>query len=207
MFRIKKLRLEVFLDRKRRKTGMIYKKTKIIGKNGKEYMLRSPKMADAEKMIEYLKMTAEETEYGLSYADEMNFTIKEEEEFISKYAENKGSLMISVFDGDELVGNAYLTCVMDRRKTKHRATFGIALFKCAWGQGIGYKVLSELIDFSKRAGYEQLELEVVSSNIPAISLYKKLGFQVYGERLHSFRLKNGTYSSEMLIMLPLKKND
>ena len=54
--------------------------------------------------------------------------------------------MISAFDGDRLVGNASLSCVMDRKKTLHRATFGIAILKSDWGQGLGKKILSELAE-------------------------------------------------------------
>lgn len=183
---------------------MFYKEEKFIGKNQKEYILRSPQATDAEKLINYLKTSAEETEHGISYPEELNFTIKEEEDFISHFAEDSGSIMISVFDEDTLVGNASLTCVLDKKKTRHRASFGIAILKTAWGQGLGYKVLSELIGFARDAGYEQVELEVVASNLPAINLYKKLGFTVYGERPRAFKLKSGKYSDQLLMALVLR---
>ena len=182
---------------------MLHIQETYVGKNGTSYTLRSPELADAEKMIAYLKATAEETEYGLSYPEELNFTIKDEEDFIAHYASDKGSIMISAFDGDRLVGNASLSCVMDRKKTLHRATFGIAILKSDWGQGLGKKILSELIDFAKQAGYEALELEVTSSNTSAINLYKDLGFVVYGERSRSLKLKSGAYYGELLMMLYL----
>ena len=180
---------------------MLHTQEIFIGKNGTSYTLRSPELADAEKMIAYLKATAEETEYGLSYPEELNFTIKDEEDFIAHYASDKGSIMISAFDGDRLVGNASLSCVMDRKKTLHRATFGIAILKSDWGQGLGKKILSELIAFAKQAGYETLELEVASNNTSAINLYKDLGFVVYGERSRSLKLKSGAYYGELLMVL------
>lgn len=182
---------------------MLHTQEIFIGKNGTSYTLRSPELADAEKMIAYLKATAEETEYGLSYPEELNFTIKDEEDFIAHYASDKGIIMISAFDGDRLVGNASLSCVMDRKKTLHRATFGIAILKSDWGQGLGKKILSELIAFAKQAGYETLELEVASSNTSAIKLYKDLGFVVYGERSRSLKLKSGAYYGELLMVLDL----
>ena len=92
---------------------------------------------------------------------------------------------------------------MDRMKTLHRATFGIAILKSDWGQGLGKKILSELINFAKQAGYETLELEVASSNTSAINLYKDLGFAVYGERSRSLKLKSGDYYGELLMVLDL----
>lgn len=183
---------------------MLFPAQIFIGKNDTHYTLRSPQLADAAQMIAYLKTTAEETEYGLSYPEELNFTVKDEENFISNYATNSGSIMISAFDGERLVGNASLSCVMDRKKTLHRATFGIAMLKSEWGQGLGRKILTELIAFAKQAGYELLELEVASTNTSAINLYKKLGFVVYGERPHSLKLKSGNYYGELLMVLDLK---
>ena len=110
----------------------------------------------------------------------------------------------SKYDGDRLVGNASLSCVMERKKTLHRATFGMAILKSEWGQGLGKKILSELITFAKQAGYEVLELEVAADNTSAVNLYKKMGFVVYGERPLSLKLKNGNYYDELLMVLNLK---
>lgn len=184
---------------------MLYKQEEFTGKNGVRYTLRSPEMADAEKMLAYLKATASETEFGLSYPEEMDFSVQDEEKFIENYAEDKGSIMITAFDGDRLVGNASLSCVMDKKKTLHRATFGIAILKSDWGQGLAKKILTELIAFAKQAGYERLELEVASANTSAVSLYKKLGFVVYGERPRSLKLKNGEYYDELLMVLDLRE--
>lgn len=184
---------------------MLFPAENFIAKNGISYTLRSPELADAEQMIAYLKTTAEETEFGLSYPEELNVTIKDEEDFISNYAADQGSIMISAFDGERLVGNASLSCVMDRKKVWHRATFGIAILKSEWGQGLGEKILTELIAFAKQAGYEQLELEVTSTNTTAVNLYKKMGFVVYGERPASLKLKSGVYQSELLMILNLKE--
>ena len=68
---------------------MLFPTEQFIGKNGKNYTLRSPELADAEKMIAYLKVTATETEYGLSYPEELNFTVKDEEDFITHYSTDK----------------------------------------------------------------------------------------------------------------------
>ena len=61
-----------------------------------------------------------------------------------------------------------------------------------------------MIAFAKQAGYEQLELEVTSTNTAAVNLNKKLGFVVYGERPASLKLKSGAYHSELLMVLDLK---
>lgn len=183
---------------------MLYKEEFFTGKNGKTYTLRSPTAADAVDMLAYLKQSAAETEHGLSYPEELDLTVQDEEAFISNAASNAESIMISAFDGDKLVGNASLSCVIHRKKTAHRAEFGIAILKSDWGQGLGGKILSELIAAARQAGYEQLELEVVATNTAAIRLYEKLGFKLYGQRPNSFKLKSGAYSDELLMVLDLR---
>lgn len=183
---------------------MLFPKEAFTSKSGKTYTLRSPESSDAESMIAYLKKTASETEFGLSYPEELDFSIEDEKSFINHYAADKGSIMISAFDCDRVVGNASLSCVIEKRKTLHRASFGIAILKSEWGQGLGKKILTELISFAKQAGYELLELEVAAANTAAVSLYKKLGFVVYGERNNSLKLKNGEYYDELLMVLDLR---
>lgn len=186
---------------------MIFQRKTFTGKDGKPYLLRSPAPADAEQMIRYLKTSAQETDYGLSYPEELNFTIQDEETFISGYAEDPLSIMIAVFDGQDLVGYAYLSSILDQKKAVHRASFGIALLKRVWRKGLGRQLLSDLIAFAMEAGYEQIELEVVSSNIPAVNLYRKMGFTVYGERPRSLKLKDGSYFNELLMILSLEERD
>ena len=49
-------------------------------------------------------------------------------------------------------------------------------------KGIGYKIMSSVLDFAKRENMEHITLEVRESNIPAIALYEKLGFVKVGIR-------------------------
>ena len=49
-------------------------------------------------------------------------------------------------------------------------------------QGIGEKLLQELINISIKENYEKIELEVNSKNEPAVNLYKKFGFKEVGLR-------------------------
>ena len=48
--------------------------------------------------------------------------------------------------------------------------------------GIGEKLLQELINLSMKKNLENIELEVNSNNKPAINLYKKFGFKEVGLR-------------------------
>lgn len=58
----------------------------------------------------------------------------------------------------------------------------IAVAKEVQRQGIGTKLLKELLEVAKKHGTETINLEVRVSNESAISLYKKHGFEIIGRR-------------------------
>ena len=49
-------------------------------------------------------------------------------------------------------------------------------------------------------GFEQLELGVYSDNARAIHLYEKFGFERYGIQPRAFKLKDGTYRDEIIMV-------
>lgn len=179
---------------------MICKEKRIKLKNGKECILKSPEVCDAENLIKYLKQISEETAYMLRYPEEVIMTISDEEKFIKLVKESQKSIMISAFIDDELVGNASVSAIGDGIKVSHRASFGIAVIEEAWGLGIGKTLMIEILECAKKAGFEQVELEVVSVNHKAITLYERFGFKKYGTRENGFKLKDGSYYSDDLMM-------
>lgn len=56
---------------------------------------------------------------------------------------------------------------------------------------IGTVLLENLLTLSKKLGLNSLSLEVNEKNIPAINLYKKLGFENIGIRKNYYNGKNG----------------
>jgi len=78
-----------------------------------------------------------------------------------------------VLAGDEVIGCAL---VGRRGWTSRLAAMGVVP---AWrGQGVGQWVMQRLIAEAKQRREQQIVLEVIEQNIPAVALYKGLGFQV-----------------------------
>ena len=67
------------------------------------------------------------------------------------------------------------------------------MYKEYWGLGIGSALIELMSEKAVENGYEQMELEVVSSNERAIGLYKKMGFVKTGEIPDAMKFKDGTY--------------
>lgn len=90
-----------------------------------------------------------------------------------------------------------------RRKVAHRARFGISILKEYWGMGIGRMMMEASIDCARRAGYAQLELEVVVGNERAVSLYRCAGFEEYGRNPRGYRSAVAGYQELVHMRLEL----
>jgi RimJ/RimL family protein N-acetyltransferase len=179
---------------------VIFESKRVKLNNGKECVLKSPVVEDAEKLIEYLKQISSETDFLTRYPEEVSITLKEEEKFIKELNKSPNNVMISAFIDDRLVGSASINPIGEKIRVLHRATFGIAIIKEAWNLGVGTALITEILDCANKAGYEQVELEVVTQNQRAIKLYERFGFKTYGTRENAFKFKDGSYSSDYLMM-------
>jgi len=60
------------------------------------------------------------------------------------------------------------------------------------GQGLGSQLLSSVLEHSKQFGLEKVELNVYTSNTPAIALYKKFWIEQEG-LIRKYRKLDGQY--------------
>ena len=90
-----------------------------------------------------------------------------------------------------------------KEKVRHRAEFGISIAKEFWGLGICRALDRACIACAKRAGYSQLELDVVSDNVAAIKLYRSEGFAEWGRNPRGFRNRSGAWQELVLMRLEL----
>ena len=61
---------------------------------------------------------------------------------------------------------------------RHNGTLGMGVLKEYRQLGIGKKLAERTINKAKQQNILRIELDVLASNLPAIGLYEKLGFQV-----------------------------
>ena len=74
----------------------------------------------------------------------------------------------------------------------HRASLGMGIIAPWRGHGIGSRLVEACIDHAKKIGLEKIELKVYTSNLRAISLYKRHGFVEEG-MIRKYRKLNGEY--------------
>jgi ribosomal protein S18 acetylase RimI-like enzyme len=85
----------------------------------------------------------------------------------------------------------------------HIARLGMGVHPAYRGRKLGRRLLEATIEKVRQAGLEKIELSVYSSNLPAIALYRKLGFVEEGRKLRG-RLIDGIYDDVVLMALRLK---
>ena len=174
-----------------------------IGIGGRLLRLRSPGGADGPAMLDYFRAVSGETEYMVSYPEEITYTEEDEAKLMEERRASPDVVMIAAFDGDRVVGVVSLLAVGNKSKTRHRANLGIALRQEVCGMGLG-RLLMELAEEQARLmGFSQLELGVFADNARAIRLYDGLGYAVYGRIPCAFRRRDGTCRDEVLMVKTL----
>lgn len=170
---------------------------------GVELLVRNAVASDARALRETMRRTHSETDYLLSYPDEQG-TDEEREARLLEEAERCGNQveLVAIVDG-RIVGSAGVEAVGSRRKVAHRARFGISVLKEQWGMGIGRVLMESCIDCARRAGYTQLELDVVADNERAMSLYRRAGFEEYGRNPRGYRSASAGYQELVHMRLEL----
>ena len=182
---------------------MIYPVKEVRLKNDAIAVLRSPAVADAAALLDYLRVTAEESDFLLRYPEECTMTLEQEEAYLRRSLQDPNTIMILCEVNGKIAGNCNLAR-HNKLKTRHRASVGIALMTEFWGLGIGTAMFEEMIRLGKELGIEQLELEVFEDNHRAMALYKKMGFQIAAEHPRAIKRKDGTYVNEYLMTKELE---
>ena len=181
---------------------MRYAKTVLL-KSGVELLVRNAVASDARAVRDIMQRTHAETDYLLSYPDEQSVDDEQEARSLAETERSDNEVeLVAVVDG-RIVGSAGVTAVGGRRKLAHRARFGISVLKDYWGMGIGRVVMEASIDCARRAGYTQLELDVVAGNVRAVSLYRLAGFEEYGRNPRGYRSVSSGYQELVHMRLEL----
>jgi len=182
---------------------MIFEPKPITLKNGQTATLQTPDVQDAAKLLAYIKKACGETDFLARYPEEWNIGIEQEEAWINRLRTAAGTLDISCYIDGAIIGNCEIN-FMPGLKTAHRATIAIAILKEYWGLGIGSAMFEQLIAAAQQRGTEIMELELIRGNERALRLYEKFGFRIVSERPNAYKLKDGTYLSEIYMQKYLK---
>jgi ribosomal protein S18 acetylase RimI-like enzyme len=91
---------------------------------------------------------------------------------------------------------------MERPIYAHSGLLGMGVIAQYRGNGIGNALLRAVIESARARGLVRVELTVREKNLPALTLYRKVGFRVEGIKQKAVRL-DGEYENNILMALIL----
>lgn len=150
-------------------------------KDSRQALIRSPQEEDIPEILDYLRLSAGETDFLLRYPEERDQYTPEREKvlFDRVNAADNEAMLVCLVEG-KLASNCNIGW-SKKAKTRHRASVGIALLKEYWNQGIGTRLFQELIRIAQNnPDIMQMELAYIEGNNCARALYEKMGFRITG---------------------------
>jgi len=104
----------------------------------------------------------------------------------------------AVDDNGSMLGWAALTAVSKRRVYAGVAEVSVYVASTAKGQGVGFALLTHLVQASEQAGIWTLQASIFPENEVSINLHKKTGFRIVGKREKIGQL-NGVWRDVVLM--------
>lgn len=173
-------------------------------KDGRTCVLRNGTEADGEALLGIFVLTHGQTDYLLTYADECTMTAEDEAGYLEEKAGNPREVEILAEVDGTVVGSAGIDCIDEKKeKVRHRAEFGISVDRAYWGLGIGRALTRACVACARKAGYRQLELDVVAENAAAMALYRSEGFVEWGRNPRGFLAREDRWQELVLMRLEL----
>lgn len=154
---------------------------------------------DASAVIALRRRFFEETAFMIWEPAEFKDTEDDERARIIRLGRQSNSLILVAEAETQLVGLLSATGG-ERNQLRHSALLSLGVAKSHWSQGIATRLMQETIAWSLAAGLKRLELTVHTSNLRAVYLYMRHGFQVEGTSRSSLRV-NGKYVDEYFMSL------
>lgn len=169
-------------------------------KNGKTVSIRPPRIEDAEGIIRLFTTADCETPFLGRNPGEFQYTAEEERRVIENVIKAQDSAwFVAEFEG-RIVGQCSVGLVRRNQRFRHRADVAFVLLKSYWSLGIGGKMMLECLKWCYEHGVTQVELDVVSGNDRALSMYKNFGFEITGTKPNALRYPDGTFADEYFMV-------
>lgn len=163
-----------------------------------KYIIRSATDKDAKSLsVVRLQIDGEtenlDREKGEAFLDEASF-----KQLIKNDTDNSKNLFLVAEVNGEIVG--FSRCEGNHlKRTAHKVEFGVGVLKEYWGFGIGKNLLKESIKWADSNEIKKITLSVLETNVKAIELYYKNGFEVEGILKSDKCLSDGNYYNTIIM--------
>jgi ribosomal protein S18 acetylase RimI-like enzyme len=162
--------------------------------DGRVVVLRLAVPDDAAAITEFVNTVGREERFVLR--ERATWTLDEERETLGAADGKDSAFFVGEING-QLSG--LLNIARGQwPKNRHVAEFGMACLPDCRGIGLGTALLTRALEWARSVGIRKVRLEVFASNVPAVSLYRKMGFEEEG-RLHQEFLIDGNLVDGVLM--------
>ncbi|MCR4902386.1 MAG: GNAT family N-acetyltransferase, partial [Butyrivibrio sp.] len=108
-----------------------------------DIIIREALSKDAEELIAYTKRIGSESDNLTFDGNGFPITVEQEKAFLEGVHKDKKSIHLLAIKNGKIVGDGSLGGMP--RRMSHRADLGLTVIKDEWNQGIGSRLLEELI--------------------------------------------------------------
>ncbi len=170
-----------------------------LKKSHQKVVIRSFAPGDQEVIQQFAKRIARETTHTLKYETMPDMTSDQLAFQCEGFLKHPVNLTMGVFFNDQLFGSLrFFQRIENHPWVKHIATFGMAVAKDYWTEGLGSKMLELMIEHAKKEGVLRIEAEVRAVNENGVRLYQRHGFKIEGLREKAAFI-DGNYVDEYYI--------
>ena len=163
--------------------------------------VRCAEVDDAEALLAFRRRLFGETNFMLFEPAEFKSTPDDERKFIERFAQRDNYRLLVACEAAEVVG--FLAAMGgERNRNRHSVLVALGVAKSHWSRGIAGRLLDDVIAWSATVGIRRLELTVHVTNVRAVGLYLRKGFEVEGRRRSSLCV-DGQFVDEYLMSLIL----
>lgn len=173
-------------------------------RNGRPFVVREGQVADAEQIIAHVRGIIAEPQWSVTEPGEFQTTSEQEEAWILSFPQRPHNLLLVADFGTveyPQIAGVLSFNTQNRARMRHRGRLGISVNAAYRGQGVGEALMRALLDWATaEPELERIELSVFAHNTRALNLYVKMGFREEARLLHAFKLSDGTYYDEIMMV-------
>ena len=154
--------------------------------NSHTYIIRPIESDDARAFINLQETVFSECEYEYFDFNEQNLTVQQVRKSLAEWRKTKTSNILLCIVNGEFAGYALIAGNVSSR-TRHVASLRIGVMEAFQNIGIGTSLLSQSEKWCREHQMSRLEVQIVSINEKAKSLFEKNGYACEGTRKGSFK--------------------
>jgi RimJ/RimL family protein N-acetyltransferase len=162
-------------------------------------LVRNAEPDDAVRIIALMKDVFDESDYHLSITEDFKTAEEEQRQWIQKFLDDPGKLMLVAEAGDELV--AILEFDNDyRQRLKHRGTVWVSIASGMRDRDLGTALaIHGFLWVADNPIIEKVYMHVLSTNERSLGLCRKMGFVEEARLKKDVKIRPGQYADLVIL--------